>query len=48
MCVCVSVCAREGSWWRCGAFTDLGVASGVQELVAAVTLEAQLVPVLPQ
>lgn len=28
--------------------TDLGVASGVQELVAAVTLEAQLVPVLAQ
>lgn len=26
----------------------LSVASGVQELVAAVTLEAQLVPVFPQ
>lgn len=28
--------------------TDLSVAAGVEELVAAVTLEAQLVPVLPQ
>lgn len=28
--------------------THLGVTSGVQELVAAVTLEAQLVPVFTQ
>lgn len=28
--------------------THLGVASGVQQLVAAVTLEAQLVPVFTQ
>lgn len=28
--------------------TDLSVASGVEELVAAVALETQLVPVLPQ
>lgn len=31
-----------------GCVTDLGVAPGVQELVAAVTLEAELVPVLTQ
>lgn len=31
--------------WR---VTDLGVASRSQKLVAAVTLETQLVPVLPQ
>lgn len=30
----------------CG--THLGVATGIQELVAAVTLEAQLVPVFTQ
>lgn len=35
-----------GGWW--GTATDLSVASGVQELVAAVALETQLVPVLPQ
>lgn len=35
-------------WWWGGTATDLSVASGVQELVAAVTLETQLVPVLPQ
>lgn len=32
----------------CGGVTDLGVAPGVEELVAAVTLEAELVPVLAQ
>lgn len=31
-----------------GCATDLGVAPGVQELVAAVTLEAELVPILTQ
>lgn len=36
----------SGGWW--GTATDLSVASGVQELVAAVALETQLVPVLPQ
>ena len=31
--------------WR---VTDLSVASGVEQLVATVTLQTQLVPVLPQ
>lgn len=30
------------------AATDLSMAAGVEELVAAVALETQLVPVLPQ
>lgn len=42
------ISAVRGGFCTNGGVTDLSMASGIQELVAAVTLETQLVPVLAQ
>lgn len=46
---CIScISAVRGGFCTSGGVTDLSMASGIQELVAAVTLETHLVPVLAQ